>query len=69
MRSVAHAVIGDTYHLKDQPVEPFPTFKAPQPMVFAGLYPADPNDQNALRTALEKLLLTDSAVTLSNETR
>jgi hypothetical protein len=69
MRSSAHALIGDTYYLKDVPVEPFPGFKPVQPMVFAGLYPADANEHNSLRSALEKLLLTDSAVTVSNETR
>ena len=69
MRTSAHALIGDTFYLKDSPVEPFPGFKPTQPMVFAGLYPADANDHNSLRSALEKLLLTDSAVTASNETR
>ena len=32
-------------------------FRKPQPMVFAGLYPIDPNNFDSLRTALDKVLL------------
>lgn len=69
MQSVAHALIGDTFHLKNNPVEPFPGFKPLQPMVFAGLYPVDPSESIALKSAIEKLVLTDSAVTVTPESR
>lgn len=67
MRSPSEAHIGDTFHLKNQPVEPFPEFKPNRPVVFAGLYPLDPGQHQQLRTALEQLLLTDSAVTCHEE--
>lgn len=69
MRSVAEAVIGDTFYAKDKPVTPFSGFKPMQPMVFAGIYPVDPSETPNLRTAIEKLRLTDSAVTVEIETR
>ncbi len=69
MRSVAEALIGDTFYLKGKKVEPFPGFRPAQPMVFAGIYPVDTSQQMALRAAIEKLTLTDSAVTVQAETR
>lgn len=69
MQSVAHALIGDTFYLKDAPVDPFPGFKPHQPMVFAGLYPVDPSETVSLKSAIEKLVLTDSAVTVTPESR
>lgn len=64
MRNSKEAIIGDTMHLKNQIVEPLTGFKPQQPMVFAGVYPADQSQHVALRLAIEKLILTDSAVTL-----
>lgn len=69
MRSIADALIGDTFHLKGESVEPFPGFKPARPMVFAGIYPVDSAQQNSLRSAIEKLALTDSAVTVNIENR
>lgn len=69
MQSVAHALIGDTFYLKNKPVEPFPDFKPLQPMVYAGIYPVDPSESVSLKSAIEKLLLTDSAVTVTGESR
>lgn len=65
MRNSKDAIIGDTLHLKNKTVEPLTGFKPQQPMVFAGVYPADSNQHVALRTAIEKLVLTDSAVTVT----
>ena len=42
--------------------EPLPGFKEVQPQVFAGLYPSEASEYEALRDALEKLQLNDSAL-------
>jgi GTP-binding protein LepA len=42
--------------------EPLPGFKEIQPQVFAGLYPTEANQYDALRDALEKLKLNDSSL-------
>lgn len=64
MRQSREAIIGDTIHLKGFPVEPMSGFKPQQPMVFAGIYPIDQSQHVALRSAIDKLCLTDSAVTI-----
>jgi translation factor GUF1, mitochondrial len=63
MRSSKESLLGDTFHLKGQSVEPLPGFKLSQPMVFAGIYPNDQSQHVALKTAIDKLILNDSAVT------
>ena len=45
MRSTQEAIIGDTFHKKDQPVEPLMEVEKPKPMVYAGFYPMDPKEQ------------------------
>lgn len=65
MRNSKEAIIGDTLHLKNKVVEPLTGFKPQQPMVFAGIYPSDQSQHVALRAAIDKLILTDSAVTLT----
>ncbi|XP_076281156.1 translation factor waclaw [Lasioglossum baleicum] len=63
MRSSKEAVIGDTLHIKGQLVEPLLQIKTPKPMVFSGVYPLDQSQFDAMRTAVEKLILNDSGVT------
>lgn len=65
MRNSKEAIIGDTIHLKNKTVEPLTGFKPQQPMVFAGVYPSDQSQHVSLRAAIDKLILTDSAVTLA----
>src|SRR6266704_3599685 len=62
IKVVADTKIGDTITEHDNPtVRPFPGFQEIKPMVFAGLYPVEPNQYEALRDALEKLRLNDSS--------
>lgn len=65
MRNAKEAIIGDTYHLKGKTVEPLEVFKTLKPMVFAGVFPSEQSQHVALRSAIEKLVLTDSVVTVS----
>ncbi len=69
IKSVGDTRVGDTVTLADNPTEiPCPGFKAAQPMVFAGIYPADGARYGDLRDALEKLQLNDAALTFDPET-
>ncbi len=69
IKSVGDTRVGDTVTLADNPAsEAMPGFKAVQPMVFAGIYPADGARYPDLRDALEKLQLNDAALTFEPET-
>jgi GTP-binding protein LepA len=62
IKELQAARVGDTLTLAANPAaEPLPGFKEIKPQVFAGLYPVDPNEYDALRDALEKLHLNDAA--------
>ncbi|XP_039959389.1 translation factor waclaw, mitochondrial [Bactrocera tryoni] len=65
MRNSKESIIGDTIHLKNETVKAAIRFKPQQPMVFAGVYPADQSKHVPLRGAIEKLTLNDSAVTVN----
>eukprot|EP01127_Copromyxa_protea_P013736 TRINITY_DN3712_c0_g1_i1.p1 TRINITY_DN3712_c0_g1~~TRINITY_DN3712_c0_g1_i1.p1 ORF type:complete len:660 (-),score=158.04 TRINITY_DN3712_c0_g1_i1:39-1739(-) len=71
MKSTGEAMVGDTVYstreTRDQ-VTPFEGFKKSTPMVFGGLYPADEGDFNNLAESIEKLALTDRAVTIQKDT-
>ncbi|KAM4710097.1 translation factor GUF1, mitochondrial isoform 2-T4 [Discoglossus pictus] len=67
MKDVQEAQIGDTLYLHKQPVEPLPGFKSAKPMVFAGMFPVDQSEYNNLKSALEKLTLNDSSVTVHRD--
>ncbi|KAG5892366.1 hypothetical protein JTB14_035980 [Gonioctena quinquepunctata] len=68
MRSSKEAHIGDTIHHTKDTVEPLQGFRPSQPMVFAGIYPMDQSQHLALRGAIEKLTLNDSAVSVEVDT-
>jgi GTP-binding protein LepA len=69
IKEIRDTSIGDTVTSEAVPAtEPLPGFKPMKPMVFSGLYPADSGQYQALRDALEKLRLNDSAFTFEPET-
>lgn len=69
IKSVQDAHVGDTITLQNRPAaEPLPGYRAIQPMVFSGIYPADGAHYADLRDALEKLQLNDAALTYEPET-
>lgn len=69
IKSVGDTRVGDTVtKCSDPAAEAMPGFKAVQPMVFAGIYPADGARYPDLRDALEKLRLNDAALTFEPET-
>lgn len=65
MKNSKESLIGDTMLLKGTTIEPLPGFRPNQAMVFAGIFPADQSQHVQLRTGLEKLILNDSAVTIT----
>uniref|UniRef100_A0A8C5FZG1 Tr-type G domain-containing protein n=1 Tax=Gouania willdenowi TaxID=441366 RepID=A0A8C5FZG1_GOUWI len=67
MKDVKEAQIGDTLYLQEQPVEALPGFKPAKAMVFAGLYPVDQSEYPGLRSAIERLTLNDSSVTVQRD--
>ncbi len=63
IKELKAARVGDTVtHAEHPAAEPLPGFKEIQPQVFAGLYPVDANQYEALRDALEKLHLNDASL-------
>ena len=60
--------VGDTITHVDRPCsEVVKGFKPAKPMVFAGIYPIDPDDYDQLRDSLEKLQLNDAALQFTPE--
>ncbi len=67
MKTVKEALVGDTIFHTKKPVNPFPGFKSVKPMVFAGIYPVENVQFEALRDAIEKLTLNDASVTVEKK--
>ncbi len=69
IKNVREARVGDTVTLANNPCsEALPGYRAAQPMVFCGVYPADGAHYGDLRDALEKLQLNDAALSFEPET-
>ena len=69
IKEVSHVRVGETITHRDRPVEqPLPGYQKALPMVFCGLYPAEGEDYENIRDALEKLQLNDAALTFEPET-
>ncbi|MET0963878.1 MAG: translation elongation factor 4 [Noviherbaspirillum sp.] len=63
IKELKAAKVGDTVTLASRPAAaPLPGFKEVQPQVFAGLFPVEANQYDALRDSLEKLKLNDAAL-------
>lgn len=63
LKSIADANVGDTItHSKDSSKEALPGYKTIRPYVYAGFFPNSAEDYPALKDALEKLTLNDSAL-------
>jgi len=68
IKNTSDVKIGDTITLQKFPVPtPLPGFKLIKPVVFAGIYPVDSSDFQALRDALVKLQLNDAALHVEQE--
>ncbi len=68
LKTVQEARVGDTITLARRPAaEPLPGYRHPKPVVFAGIYPVESDDYEALRDALAKLQLNDAALVYQPE--
>ena len=69
IKELRAAKVGDTVTHADKPAKsPLPGFKEIKPQVFAGLYPVEANEYEALRDAMEKLHLNDASFHYEPET-
>ncbi|NIE64923.1 translation elongation factor 4 [Burkholderia sp. Ax-1719] len=63
IKELAATKVGDTVTIVNRAApEPLPGFKEVKPQVFAGLYPVEANQYDALRESLEKLKLNDASL-------
>ena len=68
IKNATEVKVGDTITNVDNPCEKaIDGFQEVKPMVFAGVYPIDPNDYENLRSSLEKLQLNDASLTFMPE--
>ncbi|MDR5757689.1 translation elongation factor 4 [Caballeronia sp. LZ035] len=68
IKELTAAKVGDTVTVSTRPAtEPLPGFKEVKPQVFAGLYPVEANQYDALRESLEKLKLNDASLQFEPE--
>ncbi len=68
IKEIRDVHVGDTITAaKDGAAEQIPGFREIQPMVFAGLYPADNVEYSDLRDAIEKLSLNDASLIFEAE--
>lgn len=68
IKTATEVRVGDTITNAEHPCkEAIAGFLEVKPMVFAGIYPIDPEDFENLRSSLEKLQLNDASLTFSPE--
>ena len=68
LKDVHDCPVGDTIVLNnDTASAALPGYEPAKPMVFAGIYTVDPGEFTALRTALDRLRLSDSALAFTPE--
>jgi len=69
IKSVHETKIGDTLTAADRPAtKALPGFREVKPMVFAGIYPVESGQYEALKGAMEKLRLNDASFSFEPET-
>jgi elongation factor 4 len=69
MRQTSEALIGDTFcKVENMTAVQFPGFKQPKPMVYAGVFPTDPDDYIDLQRSLDKYLLEDRSIFVTKDT-
>lgn len=69
MKNVRDAQVGDTITEAKKPTdEPLPGYKKVVPMVYCGIYPAEGEEFNDVRDALEKLQVNDASLVFEPET-
>lgn len=69
IKNVKDARVGDTITDYNNPTEtPLPGYKKVIPMVYCGIYPAEGEDFNTVRDALEKLQVNDASLVFEPET-
>lgn len=69
IKNVKDARVGDTITDNNNPTdEPLPGYKKVTPMVYCGIYPAEGEDFNSVRDALEKLQVNDASLVFEPET-
>ena len=68
IKNATEVKVGDTVtHIENPCKNAIEGFQEVKPMVFAGVYPIDPNDYENLRASLEKLQLNDASLTFQPE--
>ena len=68
IKNATEVKVGDTVtHIVNPCKYAIEGFQEVKPMVFAGVYPIDPNDYEGLRASLEKLQLNDASLTFQPE--
>ena len=69
IKNVRDSKVGDTITSAENPTKnPLPGYKDVTPMVYCGIYPAEGEEYNAIREALEKLQVNDASLVFEPET-
>ncbi len=68
LKDITSVRVGDTITSKKTPAEsPLPGYKEVKPMVYAGIFPKEGDDYDALRDAMDRMKLEDSALVYEPE--
>ena len=69
IKDAKDVVVGDTVTTVSDPASnPLPGYKSVKPMVYSGIYPVSNEDYENLKSAMEKLKLSDSSFVYESET-
>ncbi|MFH1789880.1 MAG: translation elongation factor 4 [bacterium] len=62
LKQIEYCRVGDTIGMSGKNVDPLPGYREVKPMVYAGIFPKEGDDYQALREALDRLKLSDSSL-------